>query len=136
MTDIQEQAARAARKFDLSVATGVNSIDDAAKFGFEAGYLAGFEAAKAEASKHGDEVADIVCAFLEMHGYDGLWHPDAECACEVDDLCPCDQMSDRCAAGYKFGCDCGDHDFHIGSAAVRDHYLAEHAEDKNGGSHD
>jgi hypothetical protein len=55
---------------------------------------------------------------------------DSECGCELDALFPCGAIGEECRAGYKFGCDCGDHDFHIGSAVARDAYLAKVAEDE------
>lgn len=60
------------------------------------------------------EVIDIVKDYLEQNGYDGLFNSDNECACEVDDLAPCGEMSDYCRAGFKQACNCGDHDWHIG----------------------
>lgn len=75
------------------------------------------------------DVHDIVMEYLERHGFDGLYDLDGECACEIDDLAPCGEFSACCAAGYKYPCDCGDHDFHIGAAAARYQYFAEHADD-------
>ena len=60
-------------------------------------------------------VYEIVKAYINNNGYDGLFNADGECACEKDDLDPCGEMSGECYAGYKFPCDCGDHDYHIGS---------------------
>ena len=56
---------------------------------------------------------EIVKKYLKDHGYDGLFDRDGECACETDDLFPCDNPSAFCRPGYKELCDCGDHDFHI-----------------------
>ncbi len=63
-------------------------------------------------------VKEIVEIFLREYKYDGLFLHDC-CACETDDLEPCDGMSTECAAGYLTpGCseDCsvGGCDFHIG----------------------
>lgn len=58
-------------------------------------------------------VKKIVKEYLEKNGYDGLYSVD-DCACEVSDLMPCEEMGWDCTAGYKFPCDCGEHDFHIG----------------------
>jgi len=57
-------------------------------------------------------VAQIVKAYLVEHGYDGIYAED-ECACLIDDLMPCGEPCDRCIAGYKAPCDCGDHEYHI-----------------------
>lgn len=73
-----------------------------------------------------DDVHDIVAEYLKRYGYDGLFNSDADCACELDELAPCGEPSFSCHPGFKYGCDCGDHDFHIGTAAVRDHYIARH----------
>ena len=58
--------------------------------------------------------------WLTRRGYDGLWC-QGECACKVDDLYPCGERQD-CHPGYVTPCppDCGEHDWHIGSAAIRD----------------
>ena len=58
-------------------------------------------------------VLDIVKAYLEANGYDGLYNEWGECACLVSDLAPCALISTDCAAGMKGPCDCGDHDWHI-----------------------
>lgn len=68
------------------------------------------------------DVSDIVIGYLKTKGYDGLWSPDAECACEVGDLMPCEEIGiGGCEPGYKIACsgddciaggDCGD--WHIG----------------------
>jgi hypothetical protein len=42
----------------------------------------------------------------------------------------CGATAFGCCSGYKIGCDCGDHDFHIGDAEAQDRYLAEHGEVK------
>ncbi len=69
-------------------------------------------------------VKTIVAEYLRAHGYDGLWHCDAPCGCEIDDLEPCEQMSSECKAGYKTaGCNpvCGNCcDWHIGPAKEGD----------------
>ena len=50
-------------------------------------------------------VEDIVRAYLEEHGYDGLYNEDAECACLASDLFPCCGEPDHCEAGYRCDCD-------------------------------
>ena len=69
------------------------------------------------------DVLDIVLKYLEDNGYDGLFNADLECGCERTDLAPCSSIDEHCGAGYKFPCDCGDHDYHIGSAEERDRVL-------------
>jgi hypothetical protein len=62
-------------------------------------------------------VLEMARQYLVDNGYDGLFSGDGECACSIDDLCPCcaDPPLD-CEAGFKQPCDCGDpdHEFHIG----------------------
>ena len=60
------------------------------------------------------DVNAIVLMHLRHNGYDGLWNPEGQCACKVDDLAPCGEMTAECTAGYERACDCGDHDYHIG----------------------
>lgn len=57
---------------------------------------------------------EILEKYLRDNGYDGLYS-EAECACELEDLIPCDEDPSTCEPGYKIPCpeDCGDHDFHI-----------------------
>jgi len=65
-------------------------------------------------------VQEIVADWLGSHGYDGLFYADAQCACKLDDLMPCDEPGIDCAPGYLAPCPgmasgmCdGDCDFHI-----------------------
>jgi len=60
-------------------------------------------------------VRSIVRAFLVSAGYDGLCHRDAECACELADLFPCESEGvEQCQPGYRTPCNCGEgHGFHI-----------------------
>lgn len=61
------------------------------------------------------DVQDMVTGYLKQHGYDGLYDPHGQCACELGDLGPCGEIRDSCVAGYKKTCDCGEGcDFHIG----------------------
>lgn len=60
-------------------------------------------------------VIAMVQAHLKANGFDGLYSDDGECACLTDDLAPCGEIGGSCSAGYKQRCDCGDHDFHVGS---------------------
>jgi len=63
-------------------------------------------------------VMEIVRQHLRYAGYDGLYNADAECACKVDRLAPCDEMSETCRAGWEVPCDCGEHDWHISDRGV------------------
>ena len=45
------------------------------------------------------DVGEIVGAYLDEHGYDGLYCD--ECACEKGDLAPCGQIGLDCMPGYK-----------------------------------
>ncbi|GIV82743.1 MAG: hypothetical protein KatS3mg051_2097 [Anaerolineae bacterium] len=61
---------------------------------------------------------DMVRAYLEQHGYDGLVAEDINCACTLDDLMPCGgDYAMSCVAGHKvMGCspECGEGcDYHI-----------------------
>lgn len=76
-------------------------------------------------------VLEIVKKYLEDNGFDGLYNSDLECACEKDHLEPCCEMSPEREAGYKYPCDCGEHDFHVGSADERDRALERMEEEKN-----
>lgn len=56
-------------------------------------------------------VLEMVKQHLEAHGYDGLYSPHADCACERDNLAPCEEIGNDCEAGYRVeGCheDCGE----------------------------
>jgi hypothetical protein len=46
-------------------------------------------------------VKDIIVEWLKAHGYDGLYSEGGECACEMADLCPCDDAGFSCEPGYK-----------------------------------
>ena len=59
---------------------------------------------------------------LKEKGFDGLYCPVEDCACEIDDFAPCGQFEemdlrkkDSCRPGYKKPCNCKsqEHDFHI-----------------------
>lgn len=62
-------------------------------------------------------VEQIVKQYLIDNGFDGLREMDGECACDTQDLFPCNsELTCRCEAGYKVPCDseCGEgHNFHI-----------------------
>ena len=43
---------------------------------------------------------EIIQEYLTKHGYDGLYNAECECACENDDLFPCDGNISNCYPGY------------------------------------
>jgi len=45
-------------------------------------------------------VLDIITNYLKENGYDGLYYGQ-ECGCELDDLCPCEEVDLNCQPGYK-----------------------------------
>ena len=65
-------------------------------------------------------VIQIIELWLKENGYDGLFNADAECACRIGDLVPCDEPCGTCLPGYQIPCPetCGEHYFHIQSAPV------------------
>lgn len=46
-------------------------------------------------------VLDIVAEWLTMKGYDGLVNTGIECGCKRDNLAPCGDMDQHCAAAYE-----------------------------------
>jgi hypothetical protein len=42
----------------------------------------------------------IVKAYLQDHGYDGLYYED--CGCFIDDLIPCGESCEYCKPGVKY----------------------------------
>lgn len=38
---------------------------------------------------------------LKKDGYDGLYCPEGNCACELGDLHPCGEYTEECKPGYK-----------------------------------
>lgn len=62
-----------------------------------------------------ENVKEIMERWLRVRDYDGLFNGDADCACLVSDLRPCDGDISACVPGYKAPCDCGEHNFHIQS---------------------
>ncbi len=61
-------------------------------------------------------VKDIIIAYLQEHGYDGLWCGNGDCSCTPDDLAPCSEMTpEYCQPGVKVPCTCEmGCEFHIG----------------------
>ena len=58
-------------------------------------------------------VKEIIEKYLLDNNYDGLFNDDAECACEIENLFPCDCIGKDCQSGYRVPCNCGDHDWHM-----------------------
>ncbi len=46
-------------------------------------------------------VKDIVRAYLEAKGFDGLCNFELECGCRVNDLEPCEAMQSECQPGRQ-----------------------------------
>ena len=59
------------------------------------------------------DVKQVILDYLADNGFDGLFSPDYDCACDPSDLAPCEFNCLSCQPGYRVPCDCGDHDFHI-----------------------
>jgi hypothetical protein len=59
------------------------------------------------------DVGDILIEYLTDKGYHGLYNPDGECACLIDDLGACENIYQDCIAGWLAPCTCGEHDWHI-----------------------
>ena len=51
------------------------------------------------------DVNDIVKEYLKENEFDGLYNPDGECACEINDLQPCCENFSECRPGYIKTCD-------------------------------
>ena len=50
-------------------------------------------------------VLEMVKEYLNANGFDGLVHRDCACACLLDDLVPCDEVTNSCEAGHRVeGC--------------------------------
>jgi len=47
-------------------------------------------------------IGEIIKKYLQEHGYDGLVCSEGECACEIDDLFPCQCMDESCKPAYKW----------------------------------
>ena len=63
-----------------------------------------------KSSQEGEKmtIQELINEVLKERGYDGLFCPDADCACEVDHLFPCDQICIDAEPGYKVPSDGGD----------------------------
>ena len=46
-------------------------------------------------------IIKIITKHLHDEGFDGLYHPDAECACLIGDLNPCGETFADCKTGYR-----------------------------------
>lgn len=49
-------------------------------------------------------VKEFVRESLVNYQFDGLRNPEGECGCILDDLAPCDNMSETCLGGFKSNC--------------------------------
>jgi hypothetical protein len=58
-------------------------------------------------------VKEIIEKYLRENEFDGLFHADSECACLIDDLCPCEDRFDGCEPGYKVSDPSGENDWII-----------------------
>jgi hypothetical protein len=58
-------------------------------------------------------VKAIIIEYLKAHGYDGLYSPDMECACHMENLCPCEDSIDQCEPGYSGPDPSGESDYRI-----------------------
>lgn len=50
-------------------------------------------------------VKEIILDFLNKNNYDGLFNPDINCGCGIDDFIPCDITIDECQPAYKKKCE-------------------------------
>lgn len=48
-----------------------------------------------------ESLIDLIENGLIVGSFDGLYNDDLECACAIDDLCPCREPSLDCCAGYQ-----------------------------------
>lgn len=53
-------------------------------------------------------VIQLVEFSLKQEGYDGLYEPFGECACEIGDLAPCGNIGHPCLAGHRYWCEDAD----------------------------
>jgi hypothetical protein len=49
-------------------------------------------------------IKEIIIEYLEIHKYDGLYNPDIECGCGVDDLISCSEPQENCMPAQKRNC--------------------------------
>lgn len=81
---------------------------------------------KCEKCNSPKNIKEIVKAFLEKNGFDGLFDDLGACGCENSDLMPCDESVWNCLPGYKIKCDpesCelgGDCEWHISPEKDKD----------------
>lgn len=59
-------------------------------------------------------IKEIVENWLKKHKYDGLYNPNIECGCFLDDLMPCNEVCSDCESGYKKPDPTGEYDWLIG----------------------
>lgn len=55
------------------------------------------------------KVIGMIEKYLLEHSFDGLFHADSCCGCDLGDLIPCGEPSPNCEAGYagEGSCECG-----------------------------
>lgn len=46
-------------------------------------------------------VIEMAKHYLQTRGYEGLCYPDFDCGCDIDDLAPCCEMTERCQAAWR-----------------------------------
>jgi len=47
------------------------------------------------------EVTDIVIEYINKNGFDGLYNPDLECGCGLDDFFHCGDLKMECTTVYR-----------------------------------
>ena len=61
----------------------------------------------------------MVKEWLDFKGFDGVFCRAGNCGCSKDNLFPCNDSAEEIVSGmcpgYKYKCECGDHDFRIES---------------------
>ena len=69
-------------------------------------------------------VKEIVKEYLINLEYTALFNTDGECACEWDDIAPCDSLCEDCKVGYMVDCaNCRDY----GGCQKRERWGEEYA---------
>jgi len=50
-------------------------------------------------------IETIIKEYAERYGYDGLYSPDYDCACAIDNIGGCGNIYLDCEVGYKNDCE-------------------------------